>query len=188
MKKPSKIPCWAFLSLAVQGLLRLTWFFLSFVTFYDEIVQSGVFALAQIELTQFDALTMFVSLRAVLKYALHKTWVGMKNAIWMAGLCLMLTACGAQTVEQVVDDLQTQKIKDGDAIVVTGTVATVALQPEPFVLLQGSDKSNALYALLSVEQAKSVQVGQKISVDCRAVHHQANGKGVLVTSRNCVLK
>ena len=147
-----------------------------------------MFALAQIELTQFDALTMFVSLHAVLKYALHKTWVGMKNAIWMAGLCLILTACGAQTVEQVVGDLQAKKMKDGDAIVVTATVAAVALQPEPFVMLHGSDKNNALYALLSAEQAKSVQVGQKISVDCRNIHHQANGKGMLVTSRNCVLQ
>ena len=125
---------------------------------------------------------------AVLKYALLKIWVGMKNAIWMAGLCLILTACGAQTVEQVVGDLQAKKMKDGDAIVVTATVAAVALQPEPFVMLHGSDKNNALYALLSAEQAKSVQVGQKISVDCRNIHHQANGKGMLVTSRNCVLQ
>ena len=93
--------------------------------------------------------------------------LGMKKTMLMV-MCLVLAACSGQSVEQVVKKVQDKTIKDGDAIVVSGTVGKFGAEPEPFVLLQSADK--------------------QIRLDCRSIHFQNNGKGMLVTSRNCVVK
>ena len=106
----------------------------------------------------------------------------------MVAMCLVLAACSGQTLEQVVKKVQDKQIKDGDAIVVTGTVGKFGAEPEPFVLLQGADKQNAVYGVLPKEALAGLSEGMQVTLDCRNIHHQANGKGMLVTSRNCVVK
>ena len=113
--------------------------------------------------------------------------LGMKKTMLMA-MCLALAACSGQSVEQVVKKVQDKSIKDGDAIVVTGVVGKFGAEPEPFVLLQGADKQNAVYGVLPKEALAGLSEGKKITLDCRNIHHQANGKGMLMTSRNCTVK
>ena len=113
--------------------------------------------------------------------------LGMKKTM-LAAMCLVLAACSGQSVEQVVKKVQDKTIKDGDAIVVTGVVGKFGAEPEPFVLLQGADKQNAVYGVLPKEALAGLSEGKQIRLDCRSIHFQNNGKGMLVTSRNCLMK
>ena len=111
----------------------------------------------------------------------------MKKTMLVA-MCLVLVACSGQSVEQVMKKVQDKTIKDGDAIVVSGTVGKFGAEPEPFVLLQSADKQDAVYGILPKEALAGLSEGIQVTLDCRNIHHQANGKGMLVTSRNCVVK
>ena len=113
--------------------------------------------------------------------------LGMKKTM-LVTMCLVLAACSGQSVEQVVKKVQDKSIKDGDAIVVSGTVSKFGAEPEPFVLLQSADKQNAVYGILSKEALSGLSEGKQIRLDCRSIHFQNNGKGMLVTSRNCVVE
>ena len=112
---------------------------------------------------------------------------GMRKMMLVA-MCLVLAACGGQSVEQVVKKVQDKTIKDGDAIMVSGTVGKFGAEPETFVLLQSADKQNAVYGILPKEALAGLSEGKQIRLDCRSIHFQNNGEGMLVTSRNCVVK
>ena len=113
--------------------------------------------------------------------------LGMKKTMLMA-MCLALAACSGQSVEQVVKKVQDKTIKDGDAIVVSGTVGKFGAEPEPFVLLQSGDKQNTVYGILPKEALAGLSEGKQIRLDCSSIHFQNKGKGMLETSRNCMVK